>query len=99
MLVHDLLEVSRRRFPARTAVTWQDRSWSYEQLGQWSDLVKSHLAREGFAGRRVGVWMRRKPEAVGALLGIMKAGGCFVPLDPDAPLRRVAGILADADVR
>src|SRR5439155_4509099 len=46
----------------------------------------------------VGVCLERGPPPVVALLGILKAGGCYLPLDPDYPTERLAFMLRDAKV-
>jgi amino acid adenylation domain-containing protein len=76
------------------------RAWSYAELDRAADRVATRLARWGVGrGDRVGVWMPKGVEAVGAIHGILRAGAAYVPIDPTAPAMRGAGIAADARVR
>ncbi|MGH9518370.1 MAG: amino acid adenylation domain-containing protein [Terriglobales bacterium] len=70
--------------------------WTYAELEGASRGAARQLRCMGLTvGGRVGVWMRKSPAAVAALLAVMRAGGCYVPLDPYAPAARVAGLAAN----
>ena len=70
---------------------------SYGELDRRSGEIARHLRRLGVAtDARVGLVVERSPEMVAALLGILKAGGGYLPLDPSYPRERLALLLADA---
>ncbi len=72
---------------------------SYRELDELSDRVATVLARRGVApGDRVGVALPKSVDALACVLGAMKAGAAYVPVDPDAPASRNALILADCEV-
>ncbi|HEU0052521.1 MAG TPA: non-ribosomal peptide synthetase, partial [Longimicrobium sp.] len=74
------------------------RTVTYGELDARANRIARRLAALG-AGRetRVGVALARTPDAVAALLGVMKAGAAYVPLDPSYPPARLATVLADAN--
>jgi amino acid adenylation domain-containing protein len=83
--------------PDATAVVCGDRRLTYAELSRASDAVARDLRRRGCApGGRVGVLLHRSTDLVVALLGVMKSGSAYVPLDPTYPLERLASIAEDA---
>src|SRR5205823_4627068 len=70
------------------------------ELDRRSDEIARHLRRLGVGpdaiDARVALVAERSPEMVAALLGILKAGGGYLPLDPSYPRERLALLLADA---
>ncbi|MDH5254807.1 MAG: AMP-binding protein, partial [Gammaproteobacteria bacterium] len=74
--------------------------WSYQALAGEAAAVAAALAREGLeAGDRVGLWFGQGAGQVAGILGVLQAGGVYVPLDPLAPPARLGGIIRDAGVR
>ena len=79
--------------PGRGTVT-------YAALDELAARVASRLAESGVRrGDRVGIHLRRSTDAVAAILGTLRLGAAYVPIDPAAPAQRNARILADAGVR
>ncbi|GLH79077.1 non-ribosomal peptide synthetase [Bradyrhizobium sp. SSBR45G] len=72
---------------------------SVAELGRWSDRIARRLAVGG-VGREepVALWIERSPTFVAALLGVLKAGAAYVPLDPAWPVTRVDRILRDGGI-
>jgi amino acid adenylation domain-containing protein len=76
------------------------RSLTYGQLERSADRLAARLARWGVGrGDRVGLWLPKSLEAVVAIHGVVRTGAAYVPVDPTAPPRRGAGILADARIK
>jgi amino acid adenylation domain-containing protein len=96
-----LLERSAAARPRATAVEDENgQSWTYAALDRVADRVATRLARWGIArGDRVGIFLPKSLESVGAIQGILRAGAAYVPVDALAPIRRGLGILADAGVK
>jgi len=83
--------------PDALAISSESRQLTYRELNFTADRIAEGLAEAGVgAGSLVGVLVDRSPETVAALLGLWKAGGVFVPLDPATPADRLAFILEDA---
>lgn len=99
-LVGYLLDAARRA-PDHVAV--EDLfggALTYAQLDALSDRVRDYLRNAGVRrGDRVGVYARKSIDAYAAMLGALKAGAAYVPVDIGAPAWRSAYILHDCDVR
>ncbi|WP_405163134.1 amino acid adenylation domain-containing protein [Nocardia sp. NBC_01499] len=80
--------------PHAAAITFGDRQWTYWELGNAADLVAQRLLSEGAQpGDRIGIAMDRSPEAIAAILGVLKAGGAAVPFDTSYPPQRIAAMV------
>ncbi|MER5648740.1 amino acid adenylation domain-containing protein [Streptosporangium sp. NPDC002524] len=86
-----------RLAPGAEAVTFHGDSVTYRELWTRSELVARRLAGLGAgAGTRVGLHLDRSIDLVVALVGVMRAGGVAVPLDPAYPVDRLRYMCADA---
>ncbi len=82
MNLGQLLTVSAKRFPDRSAVTWGERTVTYADLDRRTDALANGLSALGVSkGDRVGVLMRNRPELLEAMFACFKAGFCLVPLN------------------
>ena len=99
-LLQQLLRDGAQRHPEAPAVRARGRSLTYGELETRSSQL-AHLLRDRgvSAGDRVGLFFPKAVESVVAMLGVLKAGAAYVPLDPHAPVQRVAGIAADCGLR
>jgi amino acid adenylation domain-containing protein len=89
-----------REVPAAIAVVAGDRSLSYAELDARSSRVSAYLRGAGVgAGTLVGVCLQRTPDLVVALLGVLRAGATYVPLDPAFPAQRLASMVEDSGLR
>ncbi|MFB9443510.1 amino acid adenylation domain-containing protein [Dactylosporangium vinaceum] len=92
-----LLAAQVHRTPDAPAVTFEGRSWTYAELDTAAGRVAGRLRRLGVGpGSLVAVCAERSHELVAALLGVLKAGAAYVPLDPEYPADRLAFMLTDA---
>ena len=97
--IHELFEWQAARRPEALAVRGQGATLSYGELERRANRLARALRRLGVgAETRVGLCVERSPEMVVALLGILKAGAAYVPLDPGHPGERSALVLADSAV-
>ncbi|MFG3256582.1 amino acid adenylation domain-containing protein [Streptomyces sp. NPDC048172] len=86
------------RCPERTAVTLPSGdALSYAELDRGSDRIAAALAERGIgAGDVVALHLPRSPELVAGMLGVLKAGAAYLPLDTGSPAARLRDVLADA---
>ncbi|HEX8129403.1 MAG TPA: amino acid adenylation domain-containing protein, partial [Pyrinomonadaceae bacterium] len=97
--VQQLFEAQVERTPGATAVVFADEELSYEELNRRANqLARFLLARGARAESNIGVFLERSVEMLAAVLGILKAGGAFVPLDLGLPSQRLSFMLKDARV-
>jgi amino acid adenylation domain-containing protein len=84
--------------PDRLAVDAADGPVTYRELSERADLVAQRLCRAGVtAGDLVGLCVGRSTSLVVAALGIFRAGGAYVAIDPDYPAERLDWMLSDSD--
>jgi amino acid adenylation domain-containing protein len=92
--IHQLFERRAREHPGCNAVTFEGRHMTYGELDARADALARRLVRAGVGPEsRVGVFAEPSHELVVALLAVLKAGGCYVPLDSSTPPQRVAAVL------
>ncbi len=97
--VHDLFERKAAQTPDALAVVQQDNQLTYRELNQRANHLARYLQQLGVGPEKlVGLCMERSPDMIVALLGILKAGGGYLPLDPIYPPNRLSFILEDADL-
>jgi len=97
--VHQLFEEQAARTPDRTAVEFGGCELSYRELNGRSNQLASHLRSLGVGPEvLVAVYMERSAEMVVAVLGVLKAGAAYLPLDLTYPKERLDFMLEDAGV-
>ncbi|WP_205878058.1 non-ribosomal peptide synthase/polyketide synthase [Mycobacterium camsae] len=85
------------RTPTAVALTCGPRSWTYRELDQASNRLAHHLAARGaHSGTLVALVFSRSAEAIVAMLGVLKSGAGYLPIDPALPSARIDFMLADA---
>jgi amino acid adenylation domain-containing protein len=98
--LHGLVEEQVQRSPDQTAVLDGGRALTYAALDRRANRLAHFLGAQGVGpGACVGVCMTRTADLIVALLGILKAGAAYVPLDPSYPADRLAFMLDDSGAR
>jgi amino acid adenylation domain-containing protein len=91
---------SAQRRPEAIAVRFGDETLRYGELDRLSSQMAHALRQQGVrAGDRVAIYSPKTPGSLVAIHAILKAGGVYVPLDPNAPSQRLAYILGNCGVR
>lgn len=94
LCVHELFEEQALKTPERIAVQFEEKFITYAELDARANKLANYLvSKEVKAGTLVGVYMDRSLELVVALLGILKCGAAYAPIDPSYPEDRRAYIL------
>ena len=97
--LHHLFEEQARRTPAAVALVFEGEQLTYAELDARANELARRLRRLGVrVESRVGIMMERSFELVVALLGVLKAGAAYVPLDAEYPQERLSFMLEDAGV-
>src|ERR1700728_2110502 len=98
-LLQHLLTERAALAPALPAVAAGERALTYEELDRLSNQVARALRAQGVApGDQVGILAPKSAASVVAVFGVLKAGACYVPLDPKSPARRLTAIMADSGI-
>ncbi len=99
-LLHHLLTKSAQKQPEKEAIRFQGEGLSYARLDELSDQLARTLQNAGIKpGDRVGLYVHKSFASIIGVFGIMKAGGVYVPLDPNAPAPRLAYITRSCDIK
>lgn len=97
--VHEIISLQAARSPDRTAAVFESQRMSYRELEERSNQLARHLQSLGVEqGALVGVFLDRSLDMLVSLLGILKTGAAYVPMDPDFPAERLKFILADTGI-
>ncbi len=91
-----LFQQSAQDHAGKTALIFHDETLTYTELDRWSDAVAIYLNKKGIGrNSKVGVWWQRGLELHVAILGIIKAGATYVPVDREIPAERVEVIMQE----
>jgi non-ribosomal peptide synthetase component F len=95
--IHKLFEAQVELTPEAVAVVCEDQQLTYRELNQRANQLAHHLCTLGVRPEvLVGICMERSLGMLIGLLGILKAGGTYIPLDPAYPKERLAFMLEDS---
>jgi amino acid adenylation domain-containing protein len=103
--VHDLFETQASRTPEAVAVVFEGKRLTYSELNHRANQLAQHLLKVKTGAEKhieketiIGIYMDRSPEMMIALLGVLKSGAAYLPLDPSYPKERIDFIVAEANV-
>ena len=97
VLIHQRFAAQASRQPEAVAVVYEDQRLTFGELARRMNVLARALGALGVGpGVLVGLHVNRGPDMIAGLLGILAAGGAFVPLDPTLPDGRLCAILDDA---
>ncbi len=95
-----LFEQQVERTPFAIAIEFEGTATTYSELNRKANQLASFLLARGFQSEdRIGICLDRSDVAIISMLGILKAGCAFVPLDPEFPPDRLAYIVEHASIR
>jgi len=95
--IHELFATQAEKTPESTAIVCGSEVLTYGELDRRSNQLAHYLLSRGVGPEAiVGLCVERSPEMVVGLLGIIKAGAAYLPLDPGYPRERLGFMLADS---
>ena len=95
--VHDFFHRQVEQTPEATALIDGPRQWSYRELDERANRLAHFLERRGVGpDHLVAVRLTRSAELIVAILGVLKAGGAYLPLEPELPAQRLQFTLEDS---
>ena len=98
--VHELFTEQARKTPDKIALVFEDEKFTYKQLDEMSNSLAHYLREKGVKRNDiVPIIARRSWHVIVAMLGIMKAGGAYMPVSPEFPIERVRYMFETANVK
>ena len=99
-VLQQLLSQSVRLHPDKLAVSARGKGLTYHELEERSNQLAHFLRQRGVKkGDRIGLYSPKRAELVAAMFGVVKAGGVYVPLDPQAPVDRISYIIDNCGIK
>ncbi len=93
-----LYEAQLQKTPNHIAVIFEEQQWTYLELNEKANQLAHYLIQHGVkVESKVAIMMERSIELIIGILGILKAGGVYVPLDPSYPEERLRYMLEDSE--
>ncbi|RYE17656.1 MAG: hypothetical protein EOP42_31915, partial [Sphingobacteriaceae bacterium] len=94
----DIFRQTAQKYPVKTALIFGEETLTYQELDFWSDAIATNLTANGIkAGDKVGIWHKRGLELHAAIIGIIKAGAAYIPVDREIPAERVETIFTEVE--
>ena len=98
--VHQLFEKQAAKTPDEPAVIACDRTLTYRELNEDANRIANALLEKGIGrGDIVAFALPRKSFLISAMMGILKSGAAYLPIDPDYPQERIASMLSESGAR
>lgn len=98
--LHELFEIQAKKHPENVAVIFEDEAICYRELNIRANQLAHKLRELGVNSETlVGLFVERSVDIVVGILAILKAGGVYVPMDPDYPQDRLEFMAEDADLQ
>ncbi|MDP4202078.1 MAG: amino acid adenylation domain-containing protein [Bacteroidota bacterium] len=100
VLLDWIFETSVAKYPKNIAIESSQQSFTYKEVDEMANQLAGWLQRQGVQPEaKVVIWLPRCPEVYIAMLAVLKAGGAYIPLDPELPVARVNFILKDSEAK
>ncbi len=95
--IHAMFERQAAQTPDQIAIRYEGGSVTYKELNESANKLARLLQKRGLKREEpVGVMLGRSPSLAAAVLGILKAGGAFVPIDPGSPKERIRYVIENS---
>lgn len=95
--IHQLFEAQVAATPDNIAIEYNGYTLTYQQLNEKADQLAALLRQKDIAPNIiVGILLHRSPELLISILAVLKAGGCYLPMDTDLPAERIEYLLTNS---
>lgn len=95
--IHQLFEAQVAKTPGNIAIEFNGTTLTYQQLNERADQLAALLRQKEIAPNIiVGILLHRSPELLISILAVLKAGGCYLPMDTDLPAERIEYLLTNS---
>ncbi|MCB7162458.1 amino acid adenylation domain-containing protein [Bacillus subtilis] len=97
--INGLFEEQAKKTPYAVAVVFEEKSFTYRELNERANRLAHYLQKQGVGPEvLVGIHLNRSLDMIVSMLGILKAGGTYLPIDPEYPQERINYMLQDSKV-
>lgn len=93
----DLFEDIVNTYPNHIALVYKDTSYTYQELNNMANIIASKIDSYGITNSKIAILCKKSAWMVASLLGIMKSGNCYIPIDGEYPKERIKYIIQDSD--
>ncbi|WP_460288463.1 non-ribosomal peptide synthetase, partial [Clostridium faecium] len=98
--IHELFEEQVKNAPNNIAIVYEDKQLTYSELNKKSNCLAKVLRDKGVkADTVVGIMVEKSLEMIIGILGIVKAGGAYLPIDTEYPQQRIKHIINDSNAK
>ncbi len=98
--VHVMFEEQAEKHPEKTAVIYKNKKLTYGELNKKANRIANQLRNMGLKRNDiVGIMVNRSPDMLSGIMGILKAGCAYLPIDPEFPENRVHYMLKDSETK
>ncbi|MCX7748505.1 MAG: amino acid adenylation domain-containing protein [Clostridia bacterium] len=97
-VIQELFEEQVKRTPDNTALVFGDKHLTYAGLNSMANSIAARLRQKGVKSDSiVGIMVERSFEMIAGIMGILKSGGAYLPIDPEYPADRISYMIEDSD--
>jgi amino acid adenylation domain-containing protein len=98
--IHELIELQVAKIPEKTALVFEDKQLSYREMDQLSNQIANYLINCGIKPKdHVGISLDRSFDMLLGMIGVLKAGAAYVPLDSALPNERLSFMAIDSEIK
>lgn len=95
----DLFEEAVTNYPNNIALIYKDISYTYRELNNMSNIMAEKIASYNIKNSKIAIFCKKSAWMVASLLGIMKSGNCYVPIDSEYPEERIKYIIKNSNAQ
>ncbi len=92
----DLFEESVTNYPNNIALVYKDTSYTYRELNNMANIIADKIAQKNIKNCKIAILCKKSAWMVASLLGIMKSGNCYIPIDGEYPEERIKYIIENS---
>lgn len=96
--IHQIFEEQVDKTPNQIAIIVNNKKFTYQQLNKKANQLAAVLRRKGVTSNSiVSIMLKRSPELIVGIFAVLKAGGAYIPIDPQYPMARIEEVLRDSN--
>ena len=99
LTIVNLFENAVNQHPNNIAIKFENTEYSYSALNNLSNIIANEISSNNIKNSKIAVMCDKSALMVASLLGILKSGNCYIPLDPSYPKKRIEYIMNDSNIQ